>query len=96
MTKLTTKQIERLAEFGAVVSRHCRNAMTGEQIRVSISAANLTGGHGGANEAIALEFMGLMAYENVADLCQFRLGKPGQHSWREVDWERAIRNFNGN
>jgi len=96
LRKLTDEQIERLAEFGALVSRYCRNAWTGEQTRVSISVEQMAGGHGGPNEAVILEFMGLMAYEDIADLHQYRLGKNGQHSWRKADWERAIRGFKGN
>ena len=98
MKKLTDQQIERLAEFGARVSRYCRDAWTGEQTRVSVSVDEVagTGGAGGPGMAVTLEFMGLMAYENIADLHQYRLGKIGQHSWRKSDWERAIKEFKGN
>ena len=92
--KLTEARIEQLAEFGAIVSRHCRG-WADEQLRTSIPVLNVTGGHGGIAEALDLENLGLMGVEDCADLYQYRLPKHGQHAWREVDWERAIREFKG-
>lgn len=87
---MTNEQIEGIAEFGALVSRYCRNAWTGEQTRPSIERERL--GHPFHSAGIqVLDFLRLVAWENVADLDQIRLGVPGQHAWRKADWERAIR-----
>ena len=90
LKKLTDDQIEHLAKFGAEVSRHCRNCWTGEQTRGSLPFDKFTG-QGGRNEASALEYLRLMALEDVADLQQYRLGKYGQHSWNKKRWEIEIR-----
>lgn len=87
---LTDKEIEGIAEFGAVVSRHCRNAWTGEQTRPSIECERVGHPWHRAGRQV-LDFLRLIEWEDVADLNQIRLGIPGQHAWRKADWERAIR-----
>ena len=89
--KLTDEQIKTLARFGADVSRHCRLAMTGEQWRTIVPFDRFYG-RGGRSEASALEYLGLIALEDIADLRQYRIVKPGQHQWTEARWEKEIRN----
>lgn len=83
-------QITDLARVGALISRHLRNAWTGEQDATSIPIRRLGGRYSIAAFSI-LESMELLAYENIADLNQVRIVKYGQHSWQQADWERAIR-----
>ena len=90
LKQLTHEEIEGIAEFGAVVSRHCRNAWTGEQTRVSVECDRLGHPWHKAGKQV-LDFLLLVEWEHVADLDQIRLGIPGQHSWKKADWERAIR-----
>ena len=82
--------IANLAEVGAGISRHLRHPWTGEQLGVSISLERLSG-RAPRYALAALEGLGLLALEDVADLNQVRFVRGGQHSWRQGDWERAIR-----
>ena len=91
LKNLTGKDIDRLAEFGATLSRHCRNAWTGEQTRTALPIGKLTGGHGGVNECMALENLKMAGLEDIADLRQFRLVIPGSHKWQKRDWIREIK-----
>ena len=86
---LTDNQIDEIAEFGAVISRHCRDCWTGEQTRPSIECEKLGHPFHKAGKQV-LDFLRLIAWERVADLNQIRLGVPGQHAWREADWKKAI------
>ena len=87
---LTDEEIKGMAEFGATISRWCRNSWTGEQIRVSVGCDKVGHPWHKAGRQV-LDYLHLIAWENVADLNQFRLGVPGQHAWKKADWERAIR-----
>jgi len=89
LRQLTHEEIEGIAEFGAVISRYCRNAWTGEQTRVSVGCERLGHPWHKAGKQV-LDFLLLIEWEHVADLDQIRLGIPGQHAWRKADWERAI------
>lgn len=89
LKSLTEQQIDEIAEFGAVISRYCRNCWTGEQARVTIECRKL--GHPFHNMGKqVLDFLRLIAWERVADLNQIRLGVPGQHAWKQADWKAAI------
>jgi len=85
----TDEFIQRLAKVGSIVSRNCRNGWTGEQTAVSVQIDRLA--FGGRNDIAYLEALGLLALEDIADLFQARLLKYGQHSWKQGQWERAIR-----
>ncbi len=87
---MTEETIKGIAKFGAQISRHCRNAWTGEQMRVSVECAKVGHPYHKAGRQI-LDYLGLIEWENVADLNQFRLGVSGQHAWTARDWEQAIR-----
>jgi len=90
LKKLTDQEIEGIAKFGAMFSKNCRNCWTGEQTSVSVKCDDLGHPWHKAGKQV-LDFLNLIAWENVADLNQIRMGVPGQHSWKQQDWERAIR-----
>ena len=84
--------IDRLATAGALLSRHCRNCWTGERTRSGLSADGFTGRNTDLI-IIASNLLGnpLIDYANVADLHEFYLGTPDQHTWDKARWEKEIR-----
>ena len=90
ITEKKEQDIRRAARAGAIFSRYCRNAWTGERTRPSLEVEKVTYWPYLAWVS-KLGDKPLLAYENIADLHQFRLGRPDQHTWDEARWEQEIR-----
>jgi hypothetical protein len=84
--------IKRLAKAGARLSRHCRNAWTGERTRTYLGVDEFTGR---MKDLVIISGLcrggPLLDYANVADLHGFYLGAEDQHTWSEDKWEEEIR-----
>lgn len=83
-----TENIDTLIWVGATISRQCRNCWTGEQLYTRIPFGRVIAG--GMKHWLALEAIGLLAVEDIADLRQIGLVKIGQHSWSKEEWEKRI------
>ena len=84
--------IQEMIKAGARFSRHLRNAWTGERLRSNLSASEFTG-RVHYLQLIATLPIGspLIDWADVADLNQFYMGTPDQHTWDAERWEKEIR-----
>jgi hypothetical protein len=80
---LTDAEIEKMARFGYCISQECKRH---ECARVSDRFVKIQAG-----EAVALEAMRLMVFEDCADLYQVGLARDAQRTWTLRTWEKRIR-----
>jgi len=87
------KTIQEAIKAGVSLSRHCRNAWTGERIRSNIEAYRIV--HWPALVSIAIRgSRPLLDFADVADLHQIiYLGRQDQHAWDAARWEKELRAY---
>lgn len=85
--------IQRAIKAGVNLSRHCRNAWTGERTRSCIEARRII--HWTALVAIAIRgSRPLIDFADVADLDKIiYLGRQDQHTWGAARWEKELRAY---